>query len=88
MCDHHYDQDEHEYALCGVCGCETGESDFEDVDDEFNSYKPMCPDCQAAERLRNQCCEYCDDPAEYETDSGFLCCEHHSQYVDGYMSRD
>lgn len=36
----------------------------------------------------DQCCEYCDEPAEYETDSRFLCCEHHSQYVDGYISPD
>lgn len=81
-------QDDCEEALCSVCGCETGELDFEDIDDEFNPDEPMCPPCQAAKRLHNQTCEFCDEPAEYETDSGFLCDEHHSQYVDGYVSRD
>lgn len=87
MCDHQ-NQDECEEALCSVCGGETGESDFEDIDDEFDPNEPMCPACQAAKRLNNQCCEYCDEPAEYETDAGSLCCEHHSQYVDGYISHD
>ena len=77
-----------EEALCGGCGCETRESDFDSIDDEFNPSQPMCPPCQASQRMRNQPCEHCDEPAEYETDSGFLCCEHHSQYVDGYISRD
>lgn len=81
-------QEEIQEALCKVCECETGEADFEDIDDDFNPYEPMCPPCQAEKRLCNQRCEYCDEPAEYETDSGFLCCEHHSQYVDGYVSCD
>nr|WP_057927199.1 hypothetical protein [Burkholderia ambifaria] len=88
MADFQYDQLEPEDAICPECGCETGESDYDDVDDEFNPDRPMCPACQAEKRIRNQCCEFCDNPAEYETDSGFLCCDHHSDYVDGYVDRD
>lgn len=88
MCDCEDNQVEHEEALCGVCRCETGELDFEVIDDEFDPRQPMCPACQVAKRMHNQCCEYCDAPAEYETDSGFLCCDHHSDYVDGYIGRE
>ncbi|VWB43113.1 hypothetical protein BLA6863_01928 [Burkholderia lata] len=88
MCNCHEDPAEPEGATCIVCGCETGEADFELVDDEFNEAHPMCPACQAESRMRGQCCEYCDNPAEYETESGFLCCDHHSDYVDAYVARD
>lgn len=91
MCDHLNHQAEPEEAeevQCRVCGCETGEADFERIDDEFNLRNPMCPNCQSEARLRSQTCEFCDEPAEYETDAGPLCDEHHSQYVDGFIGRD
>jgi hypothetical protein len=91
MCERHEDNemlDEPEEAQCRVCGCGTGEADFEDIDDEFNPRHPMCPQCQREARLRNQTCEFCDAPAAYETDAGPLCDDHHSDYVDGFVSRD
>jgi len=86
--DHANEPDERPVFECRVCGCETGESAFEHVDDEFNPRNPTCPDCQREARLRGQICEFCDEPAEYETDTGPLCDYHHSHYVAGFVSRD
>lgn len=33
-------------------------------------------------------CDHCEDLAEYETDEGYLCEEHHDQHVDGYRPKD
>lgn len=33
-------------------------------------------------------CEWCDNPAEFETDEYYLCEEHHDQHVDVYRSDD
>lgn len=84
MCDHHDDLDDVMVYVCLGCGCETSADDFDGVDDEFDPSHPMCPDCQAEQRLRGETCEHCDEPAEYETELGPLCSEHHSEYVDGY----
>ncbi|MGN7100305.1 hypothetical protein ACTHR6_01765 [Ralstonia holmesii] len=86
MCERRDDLNECDTdAHCLECGRVSGAKDYEDVDDEFDPDHPMCPDCQLAKRLSNARCEYCDDPAEYETEVGYLCCDHHSDYVDGFI---
>lgn len=87
MCDSCTNRAE-ERVHCLDCGCLTGAADFEDVDDEFDPRQPLCPSCQADRRIRRHRCEICGAQAEYETDAGFLCCDHHSDYVDGYRRDD
>ncbi len=76
--------DDADLAECLGCGDPTGPAEFEAVDDEFSQSQPRCLGCQHALRLRRACCEFCDEPAEYEVELGFLCSEHHDHYVDGY----
>lgn len=75
-------------ATCLVCDETTGPADFEAVDDEFDVARPLCPACQLGRRLRSATCEFCDAPAEYEVEFGFLCGEHHDHYTDGYREHE
>ncbi len=80
--------DDDSQASCLDCGVITGPADFESVDDDFEEAAPRCPACQQAARLRCARCEFCDEPAEFEVELGFLCSEHYGHYVDGYRERD
>lgn len=82
------DTDEESQAACLDCGVVTGLADFQLVDDVFEEAAPRCPACQQAVRLRCARCEFCDEPAEFEVELGFLCSEHHDHYVDGYRARE
>lgn len=79
---------EHTTEPCSGCGVMTGPADLEFVDDEFDADAPTCPSCREAARIASATCEFCDAPAEYEVELGFLCEEHHDHYVDGYRERD
>lgn len=70
---------------CVSCGEDTCNLDFEFIDDELNHSHPLCTDCSAAARLKEQTCEHCGDPATHEVELGFLCDDHHDDYADGYL---
>lgn len=72
---------------CKTCGALVSESDFEWIDDELDPNNPLCPPCSSTKRLSGEPCEFCDRPAEYEVELGFLCGDHHDDYCDG-MLRD
>lgn len=82
------DTDDESQVACLDCGVLTGLADFESTDDVFEEAAPRCPACQQAVRLHYARCEFCDEPAEFEVELGFLCSEHHDHYVDGYRERD
>lgn len=73
---------------CRRCRDKTGPAAFKDVDLEFNSARPLCPDCQDAADLEGATCEFCEAPASASTASGPLCGEHFDRYVAGYQIRD
>lgn len=73
---------------CRNCRAKTGPAAFEDVDDEFDAGRPMCPSCKLADFIGRSCCEVCDEPAYASTDTGPLCARHYERYVAGYGSRD
>jgi transcription elongation factor Elf1 len=81
MCDFH---DEDETYICSSCETSFQASDFDDVDDEFDASDPQCVNCQRHSRIEGETCEFCDLPAEYETESFYLCGDHYDDYVDGY----
>lgn len=74
--------------VCRECRSPTGPAQFENVDMEFNSRRPLCRSCQNQADLRGQTCEYCDAPAEFSTAGGPLCDYHFDHYVSAYRERD
>lgn len=70
---------------CVSCGFETSDADFEFVDDELDLTHPLCPGCSSEAHLQAHSCEHCEEPAQHEVELGFLCQQHHEEYVDGYL---
>lgn len=81
------DADDDTY-VCIECDEPFDASDFDHVDDELNSQRPMCPPCQRAARLEGAECEICGRPATEEVELGLLCDDCHADYVDGYSKHD
>lgn len=84
----HENSDEESYICHGCCEPFSA-SEFDVVDDEFNSRRPMCPSCQQAARVDNAECENgCDAPATHEVEFGFVCDDCFEHYADGYRERE
>lgn len=82
------DNEELDEFVCQGCGCTTSEADFDSIDDELTPNHPLCPDCQANQRIQNGACEDCGEPATHEVDHGLLCDDCHDNYADGYLRDD
>lgn len=71
--------------VCKKCKRKFLIADFDGIDDEFDEYDCLCPNCQEDGRIANEMCEYCDKPATHEAGDFYLCDDCYEDYADGFF---